>query len=137
MATAPKDLGLDTRAVSQLAGVNMATLDYWVRTGLVEPSIRGSSGRRVSRMWSVRDAVVVRTVKALRDAGCSLQTVRRAKQLLEERWRESVSEAVLLWDGRSDLIKMTRWGTVESLLKSPGQQLLHLVAIPLPHWRRE
>ncbi len=122
--------------MSALAGVKPQTLDYWTRTGLVTPSVRASSGRRVPRLWSVKDVVIVRAIKALRDAGCPLSKVRKVKELIADSWNQDLSAAVLFWDGR-DVLAVRPWGEVESALVHPGQHVLHLVALPLHHWVRE
>lgn len=127
---------LETPAVCALAGVKPQTLDYWARTGLVVPSVRASAGRRVPRLWSVKDVVIVRAIKALRDAGCPLAKVRRVKMLVEEIWGQDLTATVLFWDGR-DVLAVRPWGEVESALSRPGQQVLHLVALPLHHWVTE
>jgi DNA-binding transcriptional MerR regulator len=127
---------LATPQVCALAGLKPQTLDYWARTGLVTPSVRTSCGRRVPRLWSVKDVIVVRAIKALRDAGCPLSRVRRVKRLVEEGWRQDFSEVVLFWDGR-DVLALRPWGDVESAFARPGQQALHLVVLPLGHWIHE
>ena len=127
---------LETPEVCALAGIKPQTLDYWARTGLVVPSVRGSSGRRVPRLWSVKDVVIVRAIKALRDAGCPLSKVRQVKRLVEESWGQDLTATVLFWDGR-DVLAVRPWGEVESLLARPGQTVLHLVALPLHHWVTE
>ena len=116
-----------------LAGIKPQTLDYWARTGLVTPSVRGSSGRRVPRLWSVKDVVIVRAIKALRDAGCPLPKVRQVKRLVEQSWGQDLAATVMFWDGQ-DVLALRAWGDVESTLSRPGQQVLHLVALPLHHW---
>jgi DNA-binding transcriptional MerR regulator len=128
--------GLSTPAVCALVGVPLSTLEYWVRTGLVSPSIRPSVGKRATRWWSISDVVVVRAIKALRQAGCPLQRVREVKTLVEGTWGEPLESVVLYWDG-SDVLGVERWGTVRSALKHPGQQMFHLVALPMDAWRRE
>ena len=128
--------GLSTPGVCALVGVPLSTLDYWVRTGLVSPSIRPSAGKRATRWWSISDVVVVRAIKALREAGCPLQRVREVKALIERKWGEPLESVVLYWDG-SDVLGIERWGTVRSTLKHPGQEMLHLVALPMDTWRRE
>jgi DNA-binding transcriptional MerR regulator len=127
---------LNTPSVCVLAGIKPQTLDYWARTGLVTPSVRGSSGRRVPRLWSVKDVVIVRAIKALRDAGCPLPKVRQVKRLVEEGWGQDLTSTVMFWDGR-DVLALRAWGDVESILARPGQQVLHLVALPLHHWVTE
>ena len=124
---------LGSSDVCRFAGMSLTTLDYWARTGLVEPSVRGSVGRRVERRWSVQDALVVRAIKGLRDAGCPLQRVREAKRLLVEAWSEDLSDHVLVWDG-ADVLAIDKWGKARSLVKRPDQHVLHFVALPLGAW---
>ncbi|MGO9180073.1 MAG: MerR family transcriptional regulator [Candidatus Limnocylindrales bacterium] len=125
---------LETVAVCRLAGVNRSTLDYWVRTGLVSPSLRTSPGRRRTRLWTVRDAVVVRTIAALRESGCALHQVRRARDAVTEQWGSFGSDATLVWTG-SDVLRIGPEGEVESLLRRPRQQAFRAVALPLSVWR--
>jgi DNA-binding transcriptional MerR regulator len=127
---------LETPSVCALAGVKPQTLDYWARTGLVVPSVRASAGRRIPRLWSVKDVVIVRAIKALRDAGCPLAKVRRVKRLVDESWGQDLTATVLFWDGR-DVLAVRSSGEVESMLLRPGQQVLHLVVLPLHHWVTE
>jgi DNA-binding transcriptional MerR regulator len=127
---------LDTPMVCRLAGMRPATLDYWARTGLVTPSVRGSAGRRVPRLWSVRDATVVRALKALRDAGCSLQRLRKARKVLETGWSSAAADTVLYWDGHDVLAVMPR-GELLSTIGAPGQLVFHVVALPIGPWADE
>jgi hypothetical protein len=81
--------------------------------------------------------VAVRAVKALREAGCPLQKVRKAQAIVEQMWKgQAAGEVVLFWDG-SDVLALEEWGTLVSALKHPGQMVLHLVALPVTHWSRE
>ncbi len=127
---------IETPAVCRLASIRPSTLDYWVRTGLVNPSIRGGIGRRATRRWSVADTIAVRALKALRDAGCPLQMMRKAQARLAEQWLPTLRGRLLYWDGR-DLMEIGPWRDVESLVKFPGQQILQLVALPLDLWTQE
>lgn len=130
------EIGLSTPAVCRLAGVAPSTLNYWVRTGLVKPSIAASRGKRFDRWWSIADVVLVRAVKALRDAGCPLQTLRKAKAQVERYESEALGDVVLYWDG-GDVLILEKWGTLRSAVVKPGQQVLHLVALPLQTWMKE
>jgi hypothetical protein len=127
---------LDTAAVATLAGVNRSTLDYWVRTGLVAPSVRDTPGRRRTRLWTVSDAVVVRAVAHLRLAGCPLQQVRKARAAIERRSGRFGADATRAWDG-SDVLKVDHEGNVESIVRYPGQQVFRPVALPIGAWRAE
>lgn len=128
--------GFDTPAVLRLTGVPASTLDYWVAKELVAPSLHPSTGRRATRWWSLEDVIVIRTIKALREAGCPMQTLRRARAVLEAAGLESTTPAVLVWDGH-DLLSFDRWGEARSEFRHPGQGVFHVVAIPLPEWRSE
>jgi DNA-binding transcriptional MerR regulator len=127
---------IPTPAVCRLTGVAPATLDYWVRANLVAPSVRGSNGRRVTRLWSVGDAVCVRAIKALRDAGCPLQVVRKVKDVLSQLGEDAFKDQILYWDG-SDVLGVDRWGELQSLRRRPRQLMLHVVAIPIADWAQE
>lgn len=127
---------LETARVCDIAGVKPSTLDYWVRTGLVTPSLRDEPGHRRTRLWRVQDAVVVRTVRELRRAGCPLQTIRRAQALLAREWRTLASDSTLIWSG-GELYEISPEGRVEALVKHPFQQAFALVALPLGVFRAE
>ena len=47
------------------AGITYRQLDYWARTGLVEPSVRPAYGSGTQRLYSFRDVVVLKIVKRL------------------------------------------------------------------------
>ena len=51
------------------AGITYRQLDYWARTGLLQPSIRAARGSGSQRLYSFRDILVLKVVKKLLDAG--------------------------------------------------------------------
>src|SRR6266566_8611192 len=67
------------------AGITYRQLDYWARTGLVEPSIRSASGSGSQRLYSFRDIIALKIVKRLLDTGVSLQNIRIAVGYLRAR----------------------------------------------------
>ena len=67
------------------AGITYRQLDYWARTGLVEPSIRGAKGSGSQRLYAFRDILLLKIVKRLLDTGVSLQQIRTAVDALHER----------------------------------------------------
>ena len=83
------------------AGISYRQLDYWARTGLVEPSIRTASGSGTSRLYSFRDILVLKIVKRLLDTGISLQNVRSAVDHLRARGTEDLATLTLMSDGAS------------------------------------
>jgi DNA-binding transcriptional MerR regulator len=76
-------------------------LDYWARTGLVEPSIRPAAGSGSQRLYSFRDILMLRVVKQLLDAGVSLQNIRSAVEQLRDWGVEELAEITLMSDGAS------------------------------------
>lgn len=127
--------GFSSPEVCRIAGVAPSTLDYWVRTKLVAPSLRKPQGKRWTRYWSVTDLVTVRSVKALRAAGCPLRTVRVVKARVEA-WGENMHAATLVWDG-NDVIEVSSSGSLRSMVSRPDQQLLHVMSLPLKVWHQD
>ena len=83
------------------AGITYRQLDYWARTGLVRPSVRGASGSGSQRLYSFRDILVLKIVKRLLDAGVSLQQIRTAVEHLHERGVDDLAQITLMSDGAS------------------------------------
>ncbi|MEV4438632.1 MerR family transcriptional regulator [Streptomyces sp. NPDC049577] len=81
------------------AGITYRQLDYWARTGLVEPSVRPAYGSGSQRLYSFRDVVVLKIVKRLLDTGVSLQNIRTAVQHLRSRGLDDLGQMTLMSDG--------------------------------------
>ena len=60
---------------ARAAGISYRQLDYWARTGLVEPTVRGAAGSGSQRLYGFRDILVLKLVKRLLDTGISLQQI--------------------------------------------------------------
>jgi DNA-binding transcriptional MerR regulator len=96
-----KDLGYRGPTACSAAGISYRQLDYWARTGLVEPSVRPASGSGTQRLYSFRDILVLKVVKRLLDTGISLQQIRSAVTHLHERGSANLAEVTLMSDGVS------------------------------------
>ncbi|HWM38165.1 MAG TPA: MerR family transcriptional regulator [Streptomyces sp.] len=81
------------------AGITYRQLDYWARTGLVEPSIRSAYGSGSQRLYSFRDVLVLKIVKRLLDTGVSLQNIRTAVQYLRSCGMTDLAQMTLMSDG--------------------------------------
>ena len=66
-----------TEAV-RITGITYRQLDYWLRTGLVHPSVADTRECGSRRRYSYRSLLQMRTIKAILDAGIPLQEARRA-----------------------------------------------------------
>ena len=74
----PSDTGYRGPTACNAAGITYRQLDYWARTGLVEPTVRGATGSGTQRLYSFRDILILKVIKRLLDAGISLQQIRTA-----------------------------------------------------------
>jgi len=97
----PDDVGYRGPTACSAAGISYRQLDYWARTGLVEPSVRPASGSGTQRLYSFRDILVLKVVKRLLDTGISLQQIRSAVAHLRERGSANLAEVTLMSDGVS------------------------------------
>jgi DNA-binding transcriptional MerR regulator len=83
------------------AGITYRQLDYWARTGLVEPSVRPAGGSGTQRLYGFRDILVLKVVKRLLDTGVSLQQIRGAISVLRARGVDDLARITLMSDGAS------------------------------------
>ncbi|MFJ7208944.1 MerR family transcriptional regulator [Streptomyces sp. NPDC098789] len=81
------------------AGITYRQLDYWARTGLVEPSVRAAGGSGTQRLYSFRDVVVLKIVKRFLDTGVALQNIRTTVQHLRDRGFRDLERMTLMSDG--------------------------------------
>ena len=96
-----EDLGYRGPTACRAAGITYRQLDYWARTGLVEPSVRSATGSGTQRLYGFRDILVLKVVKRLLDTGVSLQQIRVAIQALRERGVDDLARITLMSDGAS------------------------------------
>ncbi len=97
----PSNLGFRGPVACSAVGITYRQLDYWARTGLVAPEIRGAAGSGSQRLYSFRDILLLRVIKRLLDVGISLQQVRTAIDHLRARGVEDLTEVTLMSDGVS------------------------------------
>jgi DNA-binding transcriptional MerR regulator len=97
----PEDVGYRGPTACAAAGITYRQLDYWARTGLVEPSVRSAQGSGSQRLYSFRDILVLKVVKRLLDTGVSLQQIRTAVTHLRDRGVRDLAQITLMSDGVS------------------------------------
>jgi len=101
VSTLPIDAGYRGPTACNAAGITYRQLDYWARTGLVEPTVRGATGSGTHRLYSFRDILLLKVIKRLLDAGISLQQIRTAVHHLRERGTDDLTRVTLMSDGAS------------------------------------
>lgn len=92
------DVGYRGPAACAAAGVTYRQLDYWVRTGLVVPSLRGASEGKSRRLYSFRDVLELRIVRNLLEAGVALHNIRAVIDHLR-RCAGDLTDITLISDG--------------------------------------
>ena len=100
-AVRDESVGYRGPTACKAAGITYRQLDYWARTGLVEPTVRGASGSGSQRLYSFRDILVLKIVKRLLDTGVSLQQIRTAVGALRAQGVEDLAQLTMMSDGAS------------------------------------
>ena len=95
------DVGYRGPTACSAAGITYRQLDYWARTGLVEPTVRSATGSGTQRLYSFRDVLLLKIIKRLLDAGVSLQQIRAAVHHLRARGTDDLTRVTLMSDGAS------------------------------------
>ena len=94
-----EEIGYRGPTACAAAGITYKQLDYWARTGLVQPSVRACHGSGSQRLSSFVDILVLKVVKRLLDTGISPQQIRAAVQHLRDRGTEDLAGVTLMSDG--------------------------------------
>ncbi|MGB9663172.1 MAG: helix-turn-helix domain-containing protein [Moorellaceae bacterium] len=120
--------GFTAGEAEKLTGVPYDRLDYWARSGFIKPSVAGAKGKGSKRLYSFRDLVALKTAKELRHLGIPLQTLRKVVRYLRQfkGLENPLAEARLVVVG-NDVLLVQSPEELISVLKSPGQGVLHLV----------
>nr|WP_316525997.1 MerR family transcriptional regulator [Kitasatospora sp. K002] len=92
-------LGFRGPTACAAAGITYRQLDYWARTGLLEPSVRTAYPSTSQRLYSFRDILLLKIVKRLLDAGVSLQNIRVAVAHLQAADSADLAGMTLMCDG--------------------------------------
>ena len=94
-----ENLGYRGAVACKAAGITYRQLDYWARTDLVVPTVRGASGSGTQRLYSFRDVLVLKIVKRLLDTGVSLQQIRLSIEHLRSRGLDDLADITLMSEG--------------------------------------
>lgn len=98
---ATPEVGYRGATACAAAGISYRQLDYWARTGLLEPTVRSATGSGSARLYGFRDILVLKIIKRLLDAGVSLQNIRTAVDHLRARGVKDLETMTLMSDGAS------------------------------------
>lgn len=113
--------------VCDLVGISYRQLDYWARTGLLQPSVAAARGSGSRRVYSYADVLELKVIKQLLDAGVSLQSARRAVECLREDLGADLASANLVLTGSRSVLARSN-GEVVDLLAG-GQGVFNIVPL--------
>lgn len=99
LPSADPNVGYRGTSAASAAGISYRQLDYWDRTGLIQPSVRGAAGSGSQRLYAFRDILVLKLVKRLLDTGVSLQQIRIAVDQLRAAGINDLAKTTLMSDG--------------------------------------
>ncbi|AEJ38631.1 MerR family transcriptional regulator [Sulfobacillus acidophilus TPY] len=119
--------GFSAAQVERLTGINAKTLHFWDRSGFLSPSLVQAHGTGSRRVYSFRDLVALRVAAQLRDAGISLQSLRKVVAVLRDMrsLENPLAETYLITNGHDVFEK--RGDEVMSVLRQPGQSVFSFV----------
>jgi DNA-binding transcriptional MerR regulator len=119
--------GFSTTQVERLTSIGAKTLHFWDRSGFISPSIVQANGTGSRRIYSFRDLVALRVAAQLRDAGISLQSLRKVVLALRDMHdlEQPLAETYLVTNGHEVFEKHGE--DVMSVLRQPGQAMFSFV----------
>lgn len=119
--------GFTAGQAAKLTGLKYATVDYWDRTDFLRPSVAGAQGKGSDRVYSFKDLIALRVARQLREAGVTLQALRKIVGSLKKRKgiESPLAETYLVTDGHDVYEKHGE--EVLSVLRQPGQGCFYFV----------
>jgi DNA-binding transcriptional MerR regulator len=113
-------VGYRGTSAAAACGISYRQLDYWDRTGLVQPSVRGAAGSGSQRLYAFRDILVLKLVKRLLDTGVSLQQIRIAVEQLRAAGINDLAAITRMSDGARVYLCTTQDEVMDLLGRGQG-----------------
>jgi len=119
--------GFSGPQVCRLTGVTYRQLDYWDRTGLVQPSLVPATGSGSKRLYAYKDILEVKVIKSLLDSGLHLIRARQAVECLRQNLEAELGSASLVL-GENGSVLASSDGELVDLLRG-GQGVFNIVSL--------
>lgn len=107
--------------VLQVSGLTKRQLQLWVEDGWIVPSISRSTGTGINNLFSFADLVTIRALAQLREAGTTVQQLRKIAQRLMEYGGATFADTFVTFDGHD--VALRKGEDLVSLLKNPHQTM--------------
>ena len=119
--------GFSSKRTAEIVGVTYRQLDYWTRTGLIQPALEAATGSGSRRRYDYRNLLELKAVKTLLDAGIRLELIRDVFAYLSEHLDEDVTRVNLVISGNKSVTVRSGEEIVELLRK--GQGVLNILPL--------
>jgi predicted RNase H-like HicB family nuclease len=123
-------MNYNTITVCKITGLSKRQVDYWDTTHFIKPSISEASGYGSVRLYSFTDLIQLKVAKTLKDAGISLQKIRKSLNYLRKHIPEienPLAEMRFITDGESIFVLTSDKNIILDTLK--GGQLVFAIAL--------
>ncbi|MFN3467960.1 MAG: MerR family transcriptional regulator [Candidatus Brocadiales bacterium] len=120
----------NTRMVCGVVGITNRQVNYWDKTGIIKPSVVQASGSGSRRLYSFVDLVQFKVAKFLKDAGLSLQKIRKSLRWLGANYpqiKHPLATLKFLTDGETIFLVSSDKKEIIDTLNSG--QIIHSIAL--------
>jgi DNA-binding transcriptional MerR regulator len=100
-AKTSKIISFNVREVARIVGASRRRLDYWNKTGLLTPSLKGINDKGSPALYySVQDIIDLKIILRLRQSSIPLQRIRAGFRFIKEQ-QQTLASSVILSDGKT------------------------------------
>ena len=100
-AKANKIISFNVKEVARIVGASRRRLDYWNKTGLLIPSLKGISDKGSPALYySVQDIIDLKIILRLRQSSIPLQRIRAGFRFIKEQ-QQTLASSIILSDGKT------------------------------------
>ena len=120
----------NTKSISKITGLSKRQIDYWDTTHFIKPTVREASGYGSVRLYSFTDLIQLKVAKTLKDAGVTLQKIRKSLNFLRKHMSDiekPLAALRFLTDGEGIFVLTADKKIILDTLK--GGQLVFAIAL--------
>lgn len=120
----------NTRMVCDVVGITTRQVNYWDKTGIIKPSVVQASGPGSRRLYSFVDLIQFKVARFLKDAGLSLQKIRKSLKWLGANYpqiKHPLATLKFLTDGETIFLVSSDKKEIIDTLNSG--QIIHSIAL--------
>lgn len=120
----------NTRMVCDVVGITTRQVNYWDKTDIIKPSVVQASGPGSRRLYSFVDLIQFKVARFLKDAGLSLQKIRKSLKWLGANYpqiKHPLATLKFLTDGETIFVASSDRRVIVDTLDSG--QIVHSIAL--------